>query len=124
MSVPVPTLSSNSQQLQLALFEWDVDGGAGAWILEPESPLCNVPPDTPPLANAELVQLHIRVIALENLVTSLLSEASDRQRMLAQEMAAYISPRPGATQHPATVRAAAHMLRLVGHARHFHESSA
>lgn len=53
--------------------------------------MCRVPPDAPPLTNAELVQLHIRVIALENLVTSLLSEASDRQLMIAREMAAYIT---------------------------------
>ena len=40
-------------------------------------------------SNAELVQLRIRVIALENLVIALLAEASDRQLDLAREMAAY-----------------------------------
>ena len=55
--------------------------------------------DAPELTNAELVQLRVRVIALENLAIALLAGASDRQLDLAHEMAAYISPRPGFTQH-------------------------
>jgi hypothetical protein len=47
------------------------------------------------MANAELEQLHIRMIALENLVIALLATASDRQLELAQAMTSYISPRPG-----------------------------
>jgi hypothetical protein len=73
----------------------------------------------PELTNAELVQLRIRVIALENLVIALLAEASDRQLELAREMAAYISPRPGFTQHPLTIHAAAHMVDLVERAGQF-----
>lgn len=38
-----------------------------------------ISPETPPLTNAELVQLRIRVIALENLLRILLAETSDRQ---------------------------------------------
>jgi hypothetical protein len=60
-----------------------------------------------------LVQLRVRVIALENLLISLLAEASDRQLGLAREMATYISPRPGFTQHPLTIHAAAQMIDLV-----------
>ncbi len=67
-----------------------------------------------PLTNAELVQLRIRVIALENLVIALLAEAPDRQLILARGMATYISPRAGFTQHPITLRAADEMLSLVG----------
>jgi hypothetical protein len=74
---------------------------------------------TPELTNTELVQLRIRVIALENLVIALLAEASDRQLNLASEMAAYISPRPGFTQHPLTIHAAVHMIDLVERAGHF-----
>lgn len=68
---------------------------------------------------AELGALHIRVIALENLVISLLAEASDRQLELAREMALYISPRPGFTHHPLTTQAAAHMMDLVERASRF-----
>ncbi len=69
-----------------------------------------------PLTNAELVQLRIRVIALENLVIALLAEATDRQLTLARGMATYISPRAGFTPHPITLRAADEMLSLVDRA--------
>ena len=71
------------------------------------------------LTNTELVQLRIRVIALENLVITLLAEAAQRQHDLAREMARYISPRPGFTPHPITVHAAAQMIHLVERAGHF-----
>ena len=119
VAVQVSPLPSNSQLRQLALSRWDDEGGARAWTLEPEMPLHNVQIEAPPLTNAELVQLHIRIIALERLVTTLLAAAPDRQLMLAREMAVFISPRPGATQHPATIRAAAQMLRLIEQAQHF-----
>lgn len=73
------------------------------------------------LTNAELVQLRIRVIALENLVITLLADTSDRQRTLAREMANYISPRPGFTEHPLTIHAAAQMIHLVERADHFRD---
>lgn len=75
----------------------------------------------PPLTDAELVQLRIRVIALENLVISLLAQSSDRQLDLVREMAAYICPRPGFTPHRLTIRAAAEMLHLVDRAGHFRD---
>jgi hypothetical protein len=103
-----------SQLLRRALSRWDYEGGAG-----PEGPqevLC-IPPDValavPPLGNAELVQLQVRMIALENLVIALLSQASSQQLDLVREMAAYISPRPGFTPHPLTVHAAAQMVHIV-----------
>jgi hypothetical protein len=65
------------------------------------------------------VQLRVRVIALENLLISLLAEASDRQLDLAREMAAFISPRPGFTHHPLTNHAAIQMIDLVDRAGHF-----
>jgi hypothetical protein len=73
----------------------------------------------PPLTNAELVQLRVRVIALENLMIMLLAQGSDEQLELACEMAAYISPRPGFTPHPLTIQAAAHMNNLVERATHY-----
>jgi hypothetical protein len=73
-------------------------------------------PDGTALTNAELVQLRIRVIALENLVIALLAEAPGRQLTLARGMATYISPRAGFTRHPITLRAADAMRSLVDRA--------
>lgn len=67
----------------------------------------------PALTNAELVHLRVRVIALENLVIALLAEGSERQRQVAREMAEFISPRPGFTQHPLTIHAADRMSHSV-----------
>ena len=107
---------SSSQQRQSALSRWDNEGGAG-----PHGSREHVVELTeiPPLTNAELVQLRIRVIALENLVIMLLAEGSDKQRELAREMATYISPRSGFTQHPLTIQAAVHMNDLVDRAIHY-----
>ena len=77
--------------------------------------------DDPPLGDAELVQLHIRVIALENLVIAILANGSDRQLELAREMAAYISPRPGFTPHRLTLGAAEEMNSLVERAARFRQ---
>jgi hypothetical protein len=71
------------------------------------------------LKNAELVRLQVRVIALENLLIALLSDASDRQLALARDMAAYISPRPGFTPHDLTLHAAAQMIHLIERAGDF-----
>ncbi len=72
----------------------------------------------------ELAQLRIRVIALENLVISLLAQTSDRQLELARQMATYISPRPGFTHHRPTIHAAAQMVHLVDRADHFRDAAA
>ena len=73
----------------------------------------------PKLTDAELVQLRIRVIALENLVIALLAELSDGQLARACEMASFISPRPGFTPHPLTIHAAGQMVHLVERSAHF-----
>ena len=73
----------------------------------------------PKLGEAEIAALHVRVIALENLVIALLSAPPDRKLEVAREMAAYIAPRPGFTRHPLTVHAATHMLDLVERAARF-----
>jgi hypothetical protein len=108
-----------SQQRQLALSRWDNEGGASPQCPQEGLISGEVQSQVPELTNAELVQLRIRVIALENLVITLLAEASDRQLDLAREMAAYISPRPGFTHHPLTIHAAAQMIDLVERAGHF-----
>jgi hypothetical protein len=92
---------------------------------QPDSaaPSGEAPSQPAELTHAELVQLRIRVIALENLVIALLADASERQLALAREMAAYISPRPGFTDHPLTINAAAQMIDFVERAGHFRSVS-
>lgn len=65
------------------------------------------------LTNAELAQLQLRVIALENLVTALLATAPEQTVPLVRAIAADISPRPDATPHHLTVGAAAQMIHLL-----------
>lgn len=101
-----------SETRRRALARWDNEGGALAAMAQ-----CAAA--APELTNTELVQLRIRVIALENLVVALLAEGSERQRQLARDMAAFIAPRPGFTQHPLTVHAADHITDLVDRANRF-----
>jgi hypothetical protein len=105
----------------LALSRWENEGGAG--FHGPSEPGSDESPEVPALSNAELVWLRIRVIALENLVIGLLSQASDQQLALAREMAAYICPRPGFTQHPLTIHAASQMVQLVERASCFRDGT-
>jgi hypothetical protein len=114
-----PDSTASSRQRQMALSRWDNEGGAGPGGPQGGSASAEAQSEIPALTNAELVQLRIRVIALENLVIALLADASERQLDLAREMAAYISPRPGFTHHPLTVHAAAQMIDLVERASHF-----
>lgn len=114
-------LSDALQLRQRALSRWENEGGAALGGHQEGVISGGVQSEVPPLSNAELVQLRIRVIALENLVISLLAQSSDRQLDLVREMAAYISPRPGFTPHPLTIRAAAEMIHLVERAGHFRD---
>jgi hypothetical protein len=113
-----PKPADRLRQHQNALSRWDTEGGAGPRGPQDGSTPDEGPPAVPHLTNAELVQLRIRVIALENLVIMLLAEATDRQLGRAREMAAFISPRPGFTSHPLTIHAAAQMTSLVDRAGH------
>lgn len=105
-----PNAPDPSQQRQKALSRWENEGGLV---------LGAVPAEVPELSNAELVHLRVRVIALENVVIALLAESSTRQLDHVREMATYISPRPGFTEHPLTIHAAGHMIQLVERAGHF-----
>jgi hypothetical protein len=119
MSDSKPESLAFSQQRQMALSRWDNEGGAGPCGPQEGQISAEAQSEVPELTNAELVQLRVRVIALENLVISLLAEAPDRQLDLAREMAAFISPRPSFTHHPLTIHAAAQMIDLVDRAGHF-----
>ena len=104
---------------QRALSRWDNEGGAGPTGPQKGPTETEGPVPMPENNAAEVGALHIRVIALENLVIALLGAASDRQLEQAREMARYISPRPGFTPHPLTTHAAAHMTDLVERASRF-----
>lgn len=94
-----------------ALSRWDNEGGARAAMANDAS-------HGPDMTNTELVQLRVRVIALENLVIAMLAEGTDQQIEVARDMATYIAPRPGHTAHPLTTQAAHHMADLVDRALH------
>jgi hypothetical protein len=96
-----------------ALSRWENEGGAF------RSATCEPSVDIPELTNTDLVQLRIRLIALENLMIAILAEDSKWRGQLACDIAAYISPRPGFTHHPLTLKAANHMTALIRRAVHF-----
>ena len=110
--MPQPSFKNleRARLLQGALSRWDNEGGHQS-SADPD-PLGQGSHDVPPLTNAELVQLQIRVIALENLVVALLSSASAQQLDLVRDIAASIFPRPGTQHHRLTVKASAQMEHL------------
>ena len=107
---PIPPGSMAPSGRASALSRWESEGGSDAEVV------LAAPGDEPidgiPLTDAEWVQLRIRVIAL-------LAEAPVRQLTLVREMATYISPRPGYTPHPLTLRAANEMLSLIDRSARF-----
>ena len=122
MTVKIPNTSTKNDLLARALSRWENEGGTLSRS-QKNSASGEAQYEAPPLSNTELVQLRIRVIALENLVITLLAGASDQQVALVREMAAYISPRPGFTHHPLTVHAATQMVDMVERADHFREKT-
>jgi hypothetical protein len=111
MSRPKVNRSERTQLLATAVSQWDNEGGASEGAREQPASI-DLQTDTLPLNNTEIVQLQIRVIALENVLAVLLAEASEHQLALVREMSAYISPRPGFTAHRLTIHAAARMVNL------------
>ena len=103
---------------QRALARWESEGGK---TLALDSPRVESAEQTqiPEMTNAEIVALRVRVIALENVLISLLATAPDHQLKLIREMADYISPRPGFTPHPLTIHAGEHMVDLVDRSTRF-----
>lgn len=105
----------NSSQLPPeALSRWDNEGCA-----QGSMPTDDLRIASHELSDIELAHLRVRVIALENVLIALLAHASESQFELIHEMADYISPRPGFTQHPLTAHAAKQMVQLVDRAGHF-----
>jgi len=118
-----PETSAMSHLRQRALSSWENEGGAGVGRARGGAGSGKRQAAIPQMANVELVQLRIRVIALENLVIALLAESPDQRLDIARDMASYISPRPGFTPHRLTIRAAAQMIHLVERAGFFRGSA-
>lgn len=116
-------LTEPAGQRRSALSSWDNEGGAEPGHAMQNAVAGDEPPATVPADCVELAQLHMRVIALEHLVITLLAQASDEQRDFARRMAACITPRPGFTQHPLTIQAAAQMIHLVHRGSHFRSAA-
>lgn len=113
---PGPKASKRSQLRDSAVSRWNNEGGAGPGGRVHEN---SAAAGVPPLTNAELVQLQIRVIALERVVMALLAHPTDGQLNIVREMAAYIYPRTGHTPHHLTIGAAGRMIGLLQGAAHF-----
>lgn len=101
-----------------ALSRWENEGGAEAGGHQQGS-MPGGQPAIREFTKNELAHMLTRLIALENLVISLLSDASEQQLERVRQMAAFISPRPGATPHPLTIHAAAHMIDMVNRSNRF-----
>jgi hypothetical protein len=124
MSSQGPAAAGEMPQDRRSLFIWEDEGGAGPYgpaMASPSSEAGSAGDRSPVPATgeAELVALHIRVIALENLLVAMLATASDGQLELARKMAPFISPRLGSS-HAMTTHAAAHMVDLLERAARFH----
>ncbi|MEH6830417.1 MAG: hypothetical protein V7661_06190 [Sulfitobacter sp.] len=109
----------DAQQRDRALSRWANEGGSGQCGRETDLASGRVQAEMPSVDNAQMGLLHIRVIALENLVIALLATASGPQLELARAMSRTIEPRIGASPHPLTIRAAAHMNDLIERSARF-----
>ena len=118
MPSPLPDPPNDFTLRQHALARWENEGGTTISI---DGSRAGGAEQThiPEMTNAEMVALRVRVIALENVLISLLATATDHQLKLIREMADYISPRPGFTAHPLTIHAAEHMVDLVDRSMRF-----
>jgi len=114
---------SEALQRQRALSRWDNEGGAETDGPQTDTHAVKEQTPFPKAGDAEFGALHVRVIALENLVIALLATASDRELETARNMASYISPRPGFTHHPLTLHAAGHMTDLIDRAARFRKAT-
>lgn len=74
----------SSKQRGRALSRWDNEGGAGPNGPQKSLTLAGKQSDVSPLTDVEIVQLRIRVIALENLVIALLAHNSDHVQLYAK----------------------------------------
>jgi len=101
---------ATSTQSQNAFKRWDNEGGAlpgGAQS------------DLHQRTNAELLRLRVRVMALENMIISLLSEGADHQQATVRDMAGRIAPRAEGTQQPLRPKSSDQLDDMVNRAQDF-----
>ena len=115
MTDQISNTSDRARLLERAVSRWENEGGA---VVEAATGRASPEGSSASPGTAEFVQMQFRVIALENLVTVLLAQSSDRQIDVVREMAAHIAANPRFSPHPPTVRAAAKMRRLLEAAGH------
>jgi hypothetical protein len=98
------------------LARWDNEGGALSHPVPVKPPLVNVAHH---LSDHELVCLHSRVIALENIVVAMLAGGSADQRAVVHDMALFVHPPLDAVQDRLTMHAADLMDHLADRATRF-----
>jgi hypothetical protein len=108
-----------AQHRDQALARWANEGGSDQGGRAADLASGRGDADMPPIGDTQIGLLHIRVIALENLVIALLATASGPQLDLARDMARTIEPRIGAAPHPLTTRAAARLTDLIERSARF-----
>ncbi len=91
------TAAVDVQQRQRALGGWEIESGAG-----PCCPLDLVASldhhaQLPDMGKDELLTLHIRVVALQNMELALLAAALSQKLEIARDMPGFILSRPGAS---------------------------
>lgn len=109
----------DAQQRDRALARWANEGGSGQCGRDSDFASGRDETEMPPIGDTQIGLLHIRVIALENLVIALLATASGPQLDLARDMARMIEPRIDAAPHPLTIRAAARLTDLIERSARF-----
>jgi len=109
--------SDRARLFERAVSRWENEGGAVVEAGASGSASADGSSAASP-ASAPFVQMQFRVLALENLVTVLLAQSTDRQLDVVREMADHIVAHPGAMPHPPTLRAATKMRRLLEAAEH------
>jgi hypothetical protein len=110
--------SDRARLFERAVSRWENEGGA---VVDTAASGSASPADGSSDASpgsAQFVQMQFRVLALENLVTVLLAQSTDRQLDVVREMADHIVAHPGSMPHPPTLRAATKMRRLLEAAAH------
>lgn len=105
---------ARAKTLERAVMRWENEGGARG-DRDPDTSGATIIGE---VGDAEAINIRVRLIALENIVVALLASGTQDGPELVREMARYISPRSGATQHRLTIEAARNMLAIAERAEH------
>ena len=98
MTHEIPGAENAALQRQRALAKWDNEGGAGSGGPQLDATSVDVALATPAMTDFEWMAPHSRIIALDNLVTSLLATTTEHQLAVARDTAVFITRRVLATR--------------------------